>query len=116
MQSIAQVRLFVACLFVPVNSLKLRQLAQVVAEPAPGATVQACTGQYLRALAPGDGRSAALQLADELHVFIARQGLEAAGTPVSLGADAQVGPVDMPVTVPVLVVLVVANLRRFIEA
>ena len=66
-------------------------------------------------MAPGNVCAAALQLSHQLHIFMAGQWFEPAGAPIGLGTDAQVGAVNVPMAVSGLVMLVIANLCRFVE-
>src|SRR5471032_107275 len=99
----------------PVFLLNLYHVPQKITETTPCPTVQAGAGQHLRPMAPGDVRATPFQLPDQLHVFIAGQWFEPASALIRLGADAQVGAVDMSMAIAGLITLVIANPCRLIE-
>lgn len=90
-------------------------MTQIVAKASAGSTVQASAGVNLRAMTPGDVGSDQFQLPDQLHILVARQRFKASGPSIGVSADAQIGAVDMPMTIAGPVVSVIVDLRRFIE-
>src|SRR5471032_584396 len=87
------------------------QCLQVIPKPAFGAGIQAGTGGDSGPAAPGDAGAVEFKLANQLHVFVAGQWREATRPEVGRSADSQVRTMDMSMTVPMLVVLLVADLR-----
>lgn len=66
-------------------------------------------------MAPGNVGAAQFQLPHQLHILVASQRFKASGPAIGIGADAQIGAVDVAMTVTGLIVAVIADLRSLIE-